>query len=143
MDEPGISTVPRFLFLNTYAILLFIGGIGLVSVSFVYFSWWICAICVISGLFCCNRSLRIFRSWKEKKRKYSILMRRNTPRLVPSSFKDYLQAPCGRLLVILVLRDLGQSGEYPRLLKLFREPLTARLKGACHKQQTVVKIYEL
>ena len=70
-------------------------------------------------------------------------MRRNTPRLVPSSFKDYFQAPCGRLLVILVLRDLGQSGEYPRLLKLFREPLTARLKGACHKQQTVVKIYEL
>ena len=135
MDEPGISTVPRFLFLNTYAILLFIGGIGLVSVPFVYSNWWICAICVVSGLFCCNRSFRIFRSWKEKKRKYSIL--------VPSSFKDYLQAPCGRLLVILVLRDLGQSGEYPRLLKLFREPLTARLKGACHKQQTVVKIYEL
>ena len=143
MTEPGISTVPRFLFLNTYAILLFIGGIGLVSIPFVYFNWWICAICVISGLFCCNRSLKIFRSWKEKKRKYSILMRRNTPELMPSSFKDYLQAPCGRLLVILVLRDLGLSDEYPRLLKMFREPLTTRLKRACHKQQTVVKIYEL
>lgn len=143
MTEPGISTFPRFLFLNTYAILLFIGGIGLMSVSFVYFNWWMCAICVVSGLFCCNRSLKIFRSWKEKKRKYSILMRRNTPELMPSSFKEYLQAPCGRLLVILVLRDLGRGSEYHRLLKMFREPLAARMRESCHKQKTVVKIYEL
>ncbi len=142
MTESGISTVPRFLFLNTFAILLFLGGIGFVSVPFIYFNWWICALCVSGGLFCWNRSLKIFRSWKDKKRKYSILMRRNTPRLIPSSFKDYLQAPCGRLLVVLVLKDLGRLREYPHLLKNFREPLSNRLRESCVKQPTVVRVYE-
>ncbi len=68
-------------------------------------------------------------------------MRRNTPQLIPSSFRDCLQAPCGRLLVILVLKDLGQGGEYRRLLKRFREPLPGRLRESCRRQRTVVKIY--
>ncbi len=141
MSESGISTVPRFIFLNTYAILLLFGGIGFVSVLFIHFNWWVCVLCVAASLFCWSHSLRIFQSWKEKKRQYSILMQRNTPQLIPSSFKDYLQAPCGRLLVILVLSDLGQSSEYHRLLKQFREPLSERLRESCRKQRTVVKIY--
>ena len=126
MSESGISTVPRFLFLNTYAILLLFGGIGFVSMPFIHFNWWTCALCAAAGLFCWSHSIRIFR---------------NTPQLIPSSFRDCLQAPCGRLLVILVLKDLGQGGEYRRLLKRFREPLPGRLRESCRRQRTVVKIY--
>lgn len=143
MKESGISTLPRFLFLNTYAILLLLGGIGFVSISFIInFNWWIFIPCLIAGISCFSGSMKIFRSWKDKKRKYSLLIQRNTPEFTPHSFKEYMKAPCGRLLVILVLKDLGIKGEYRNLWKLFHEPFLKYLKESCRKQQTVVKIYE-
>ena len=52
-----------------------------------------------------------------KKRKYQILITRNNDTFREDTFSEYMKAPCGRLLVKLVLRDLGISNQYCGLLK--------------------------
>ena len=58
---------------------------------------------------------RILASWESKKREYKILMERNSDRFRPDTFAKFMEAPCGRLLVKVVLKDLGYSEHYPSL----------------------------
>lgn len=141
MCGQNISTVPRFLYLNTYAFLLFFMGIGIVLIPLYRVSWWLAALQIIVFFVCERNAVRIFASWKDKKRKYHILMERNASALRPESFKEYMQAPCGRLLVRIVLDDLGSKDEYSTLMKL-RQPLWTNLKSGCRPQETVVYINE-
>lgn len=89
------------------------------------------------GIYTLSKSVHIFKSWPDKKRKYHVLMTRNSDTLHPDTFKDYMQAPCGRLLVHVVLADLGMSGRY-RDLRALRQPLWTTLKSNCKTQKTVV-----
>lgn len=55
--------------------------------------------------------------WNSKKRRYKKLIEANTGCFNPDSFKEYMQAPCGRLLVKVVLDDLGKKELYKKLKK--------------------------
>jgi hypothetical protein len=50
-----------------------------------------------------------------------------------------MQAPCGRLVVHQVLRDLHKQDEYPSLRKL-QKPLSERLRNNCSPVKTVIYI---
>lgn len=134
-----ISTLPRFLYLNLYAILLFLGGICVLGIPFWKLSIWFIIPQAILIFIIFKASYRILSSWEDKKRKYAILIERNRTQLRQDTFYEYMQAPCGRLLVRIVLNDLGQSQYYNSLLKL-RVPITETIKGNCKKQETKVYI---
>ena len=69
----------------------------------------------------------------------AVLMERNTLEFRPESFSEYMQAPCGRLLVRTVLADLGRKDAYPALLK-YRKTFAENLKSGCRPVKTVVYI---
>lgn len=135
-----IFTVPRYLYLNLYALLLLIGGvvalvipIGEGVIWFIILKGTICLIC-FKGVY------GILASWPDKKRKYNILITRNQELFRPETFKEYMEAPCGRLLVKVVLRDLGLSHEYNGLYKQYHKPYWEFLKENMKPQETKVYI---
>ncbi len=129
--------MPRFLYLNTYAFFLLALGIGIGVVPCYRIGWWLVGIQVILGLVCIYKAIEIFYSWADKKRKYKVLMERNNPVLRPDTFTDYMQAPCGRLLVRVVLQDLGCPQTYQQL-KALRKPFKETLKENCRPQKTII-----
>lgn len=137
MKEQTVSTVPRFLYLNAYAFLLFFMGAGIALIPLYRVGWWAVAVQSVAFIACERGSWKIFSSWKDKKRKYKVLMERNTPEFRPEVFREFMEAPCGRLLVKIVLNDLGRSGEYGTLRKL-RPSLKEELKSACVRKKTTV-----
>lgn len=141
MAPRGIETLPRYIFLNSYAFLLLIVGIGIGIIPLYRLSWWIVAVQAVIVLFILINTYRIFSAWNSKKRSYSILIARNTDTLRPDTFKEYMQAPCGRLLTRVVLKDIGKSSAYNELKKL-KKPFLQRLKDGCVPQKTVVTVYK-
>lgn len=139
MDSP-LSTVPRFLYLNTYAFLLLCLGTGIGFIPVYRLSGWWLAPQVILCLICLKVGLGILKGWPDKKRKYNVLMERNREELRPETFTEFMQAPCGRLLVKVVLHDLGREAEYPRL-KALVPPLSELCKEGCKRQKTNVTFY--
>lgn len=137
--EAGISTLPRFLYLNTYAFLLVFGGIGIACVPVGRLSLWWVLPQGIGVTACWWNAVRIFRSWQDKKRQYRLLSVRNAVAIRPDTFKDFMQAPCGRLLVRIVLKDLGREAAWNDLCRL-QLPLRQRLREGCRKQKTIVRI---
>lgn len=138
-NKQTIVTLSRFLYLNTYAFLLLVGGIGMVFIPLYKINKWLFIIQIVITFVCWKNSLRIFRSWNDKKRKYKILMQRNSECFRPDTFREYMQAPCGRLLVKIVLNDLNLSHEYNTLKKL-KQPFIKTLKNSCKSQKTIVYI---
>ncbi|MDR1543168.1 MAG: hypothetical protein LBS50_01905 [Prevotellaceae bacterium] len=134
-----ISTFSRFLYLNAYAFLLAFGGIGIALMPCYRIGWWLVALQVVLFWICEKNALRIFRSWSDKKRKYAVLMQKNSAEFRPDTFTEYVQAPCGQLLVKIVLADLNKPYEYRNLLKL-KQPLWKMLKTGCKSQKTVIYI---
>ena len=115
MNEPGINTPARFIYLNSYAFLLVFLGVGIALISLHFNSWWVKAPILLAGAYCLKGSIKIFHSWTDKKRNYHILIQRNTNEFRPDTFKEYMGAPCGRLLVRLVLKDLNIPQKYKDL----------------------------
>lgn len=138
-SDDGISTVSRFLYLNTYAFLLVFGGGGIACIPLGGFSRWLILPQVFGVLLCWMGAYRIFRSWHDKKRKYRLLMTRNSVKIRPDTFKEFMQAPCGRLLVRVVLKDLHQEAAWKTLCHL-QLPFRQRLQEGCRPQKTVVYI---
>ena len=136
-----ISTFPRFLYLNIYALLLLLVGGFIACIPLYKISLWLLIPQGIGFLFCLKNAHKIFASWKSKKRKYAILMERNEKELRPDTFKDYIQAPCGRLLVKIVLKDLNQENRYKDLLTM-KQPLIQNCKESCTPKITTVYINE-
>lgn len=141
MKTQGINKFHRFIFINSYALLLVILGIciGVIPIYRINL-WLLLPQIILVGIFLTS-SIRIFTSWEHKKRDYSILIRKNEEEIRLSSFSEYMQAPCGRLLTILVLYDLGKLSVYKDLKKL-QKPLIQRLKEGCTRKQTVVTVYK-
>ncbi|MGN0188110.1 MAG: hypothetical protein ACI395_01215 [Candidatus Cryptobacteroides sp.] len=124
--------------MNFYAFLLLFCGVGIGVVPLYRQSLWLIIPQAVLVMIFIRASISIFSSWKHKKREYSILYRKNEKEIRPSSFSDYIQAPCGRLLTLVVLKDLGQLSAY-KSLKLLRKPLKDRLKEGCSGSRTVVR----
>ncbi|MDR1761121.1 MAG: hypothetical protein LBR55_01590 [Bacteroidales bacterium] len=137
MSLSQISTFPRFVYLNAYAFLLVFGGIGIALFPAFRIGWYLVVLQIIIVFVCLKNGIKIFRSWNDKKRKYEILMQKNSTEFRPDTFTEYVQAPCGQLLTKIVLKDLGKTHEYKNLLKL-KQPFGKILKKACKEQKTVV-----
>lgn len=125
------------MYLNSYAFLLCVVGGGIGVVPCYRIGWWLVVVQGLLVFMCLYKAIEIFHSWADKKRKYHILVERNTPTLRPDTFTEYMQAPCGRLLAKIVLRDLGIPEAY-LTLKSLRKPLKERLKENCRPQKTVI-----
>lgn len=85
--------------------------------------WSITVALVISAIICIKSGTRILSSWPAKVREYTLLMRRNHLKFKPETFAKYMEAPCGRLLTRVVLKDLGKREEYKNLKKYKRSIL--------------------
>ena len=118
----------RFLYLNTYSFLLLLCGAITVLIPLYKISKWLIVPQVIGSLFCIKQAIGLFMTWKDKKTKYEILMGKNKNGFRPDSFKIFMQAPCGRLLTKVVLKDLGLSNKYNELL-IYKEPLFISIKN--------------
>lgn len=76
------------------------------------------AICIMGALFLYG-GIGIHGTYFEKKRIYSILLRRNLKDFHKDSFKEFLGVPCHRLVVRMVLHEIGHSERYAELKSAF------------------------
>lgn len=114
-------------------------GIGCVFIPlYRYSSWWLLLQIPVTIIFL-RGAFKIFLSWEDKKRKYNLLIQRNTNAIRHDTFGEFMQAPCGRLLVKLVLKDLNLSTEYLQLQHL-RKPLYKTIKENCQPQRHTIYI---
>lgn len=112
-------------------------GTGIVLIPLYKISMWLVAIQAVAVFLCLKNGIGILSGWNDKKRKYNILMERNSTEFRPDSFSEYMQAPCGRLLVKIVLEDLDRKESY-RSLKALKKPFAENLKSGCTPVKTVV-----
>lgn len=115
MKNYSISTFKRYVYINMYAILILIMGMVIIFLPLSQYSSYLIYLQILLFLICLKASFKIFSSWKAKKRRYMKLIQENMSCFNPSSFEEYMKAPCGRLLVNLVLKDLGYQDQYHKL----------------------------
>ena len=130
----------RFLYVNIYSFLIGCAGILTLIVPFYKISKWILVIQIIAAIKLLIVSAKLFSAWEDKKRKMDILIKRNQDEFRPDTFIVYMQAPCGRLIVHQVLRDLHKQREYKGLLKL-QKPLLERVRNNCMSKETKAVIF--
>ena len=131
----------RFLFINIYSFLIILAGILTLAAPFYLISKWTLVVQGIIALKLFMISSRLFFSWNDKKREIDLLVKRNKKEFRPDTFKVFMQAPCGRLVVCEALKELNMQREYKALLKL-QKPLWERLKNNCKPSKTVIFINE-
>lgn len=139
MKSP-ISTFARYIYLNLYALLLLLGGVVVFLIPFNNGVTLVLIVKIIVCLICLKGAYSILSSWEDKKRKYNILIKRNQDSFRSDVFKEYMEAPCGRLLVRIVLKDLGMSSQYKQLVKFYYKPFWKYVKTNCKPQKTTVYI---
>lgn len=140
IQRDNIQTLQRFIYLNAYAILLLVVGVGIGVMPLYKISFYLLIPQILLVIVFIKGSYGIFVSWEDKKRKYVVLMERNSKSFRPDTFSEYMQAPCGRLLVKIVLEDLDQSDKYKMLMKQ-RQPFFKELKNNCATKE--VKVYTM
>ena len=131
----------RFLYLNIYTFLIVCAGILILVIPFYIISKWIIIAQIIIAIKLFMISGRLFSTWDSKKREMTILIKRNQVEFRPETFEMFMQAPCGRLVVRQVLRDLNKREEYKNILKL-QKPLLERIRNNCTSPKTVIYINE-
>ena len=139
----NISTVRRFIYLNSYAYILLIAGVGIAFIPLYSVHWTLVIVQAIFILTAIKTAIKIFQRWEEKKRSYRVLIERNENEIHLNSFKSYMQAPCGRLLVKVVLNDLGKLQQYKILKKRFTPTLRTTIRAiriAKRPKRTIIYI---
>ena len=139
----NISTVRRFIYLNSYAYILLIAGVGIAFIPLYSVHWTLAIVQAIFILTAIKTAIKIFQRWEEKKRSYRVLIERNENEIHLNSFKSYMQAPCGRLLVKVVLNDLGKLQQYKILKKRFTPTLSTTIRAiriAKRPKRTIIYI---
>ena len=114
-----MNKIFRFLYLNTYSFLLLFGGIILILISFLGIPKLLTIPSIIISFFFFYNSVKLFSSWNDKKVKCEILYKKNINEFRPDTFKVFMQAPCGRLVTKVVLKDLNQKEKYKESNRLY------------------------
>jgi hypothetical protein len=70
-----------------------------------------------------------------------LLVKKNSKEFSQESFKIYMKAPCSRLLVKSVLKQLGEKKRYKDLL-VYKEPLLLLIKNNFKPIETEIYINE-
>lgn len=133
--------MPRFLYLNIYSFILVFAGILVIFLPFYMISKWILIPQGIIALYLFYTGCKLFSTWDDKKAKIAILLGKNKDEFRPDTFKQFMEAPCGRLVVRIVLAELGKSHEYKALL-IMKKPFFVLLKENCTPTEAVVYINE-
>ena len=136
MHSYSISTFRRFIYVNIYAFLILLMGIGIIFLPLSGLSEYLIYVQVLLVLICLKSSISIFNTWEAKKRRYKKLIDANKESFNPESFEEYMKAPCGRLLVKLVLEDLDEKEQYKKL-KIYRISWIKTLKSNCKSKKRV------
>lgn len=117
-----LSRIPLWLVLNYYTFLLdaFCIAMGLLSwgcftrESFIFAL--LCAGCVaLIGY----AAIVLHSTYPMKRHLFATLKRRNRKQIHLNSFKDFVDAPCHRLIVRTVLAHVSQAEVYREVLKLY------------------------
>lgn len=136
-------SIGRYLYLNFWGLLLIsISLVIAITLFLVNYSYFL-PLPIIAILICLYGGCSILKTWEDKKRKYSILITKNEKVFYPESFKEYMEAPCGRLIVKVVLKDLNQSEQYKNLDKYRVSYLSQikQIKKGCVRSKTVIRYY--
>jgi hypothetical protein len=131
----------RFIYLNTYSFLLLICGIIVFAIPLFIVSKILIIPQIVFTLFLLNSAIKLFATWNDKKRMYKVLILKNKKQFRADSFKDFMQAPCGRLLTKAVLKDLRLKEKYRELL-VYKKPFFVSVKNNLKTQKTVIYINE-
>jgi hypothetical protein len=131
----------RFIYLNTYSFLLLICGIIVFAIPLFIVSKILIIPQIFFTLFLLNSAIKLFATWNDKKRMYKVLILKNKKQFRADSFKDFMQAPCGRLLTKAVLKDLRLKEKYKELL-VYKKTFFVSLKKNLKTQKTVIYINE-
>lgn len=132
----------RYIYINIYALLLLSIGAGhILIIILLNLHWSLICIASIVAACCIYYGCNILLSWPAKKREYKILIERNTPTFNSESFRPYMQAPCGRQLTKIVLKDLGRQQQYKEL-KQMQKPLFNLIHNSCQREQAKIIIYD-
>ena len=102
----------------------------MLAFPFYLISPWTLAVQGIIAIKLFMTSGRLFSAWESKKKEIDILTKRNQIEFRPDTFIKFIQAPCGRLVVRQVLKNLNKSNEYKTILKL-QKPFIERLTDNC------------
>lgn len=110
-----------WLTINAYALLLDV--LALVAMCLSCCMWHsrrmlAVAICVM-GVFSLYGGIGIHGTYLEKKRIYSTLLRRNLKDFHKDSFREFFGVPCHRLVVRMVLHEIGHGERYGELKSAF------------------------
>jgi len=124
-----------------YSFILIFAGISVILLPFYKINICFLIVQIIVALFLFGFASKLFYIWGDKKAKRNILLSRNRKEFRPDTFEVYMQAPCGRLIVRSVLKELGKSNEYKNLLKM-KKPFWVTAKENCTPVKTVVYINE-
>jgi hypothetical protein len=95
-------------------------------------SKWFIPFQLVLGIYSLSMAMRLFATWPEKKRMVNILIVRNHETFHPASFEPYMKAPCGRMVVRVVLKRINMETEIKNLKKYrisFRYMLTNNCKN--------------
>jgi hypothetical protein len=121
--------------------LIVCAGILTLVIPFYFISKWTLVIQGIIAIYLFATAGKLFSSWKHKNREIALLVNRNKKEFRPDTFETFMQAPCGRLVVRLALRDLKKQGEFKTLLKL-QKPVLERWRENCTTSKTIIYINE-
>jgi len=119
--------VNRFVYLNIYAFILLAAGLCILGIPLFRITVFLCIPQIIFVIILFQNSFKLFATWDDKKRMYTLLILKNRKEFSAESFKIYMKAPCGRVLVRAVLKDIGLKYKYKQLL-IYKDPLLVSIK---------------
>lgn len=120
--------------------ILFVGILTL-TIPLCLIIKWLFIIQIIIAIKLFFISGKLFSSWKNKQKEIDILVKRNKNEFRPETFETFMQAPCGRLVVHIALKELNKQSEYKKLLFL-QKSLLERIKDSCTPSKTTIYINE-
>lgn len=105
--------------LDGLGVLLLVSGTGVAWLTEIW--WWIFPFAIL-GFIPLKEGLRIHSTTPAKLKSFAVLLGKNRRELRPESFRIFLKAPCGRIIVREVLGELGKKQEYSQIKKQIGAP---------------------
>jgi hypothetical protein len=116
-------------------------GLGVLGIPLFRITVFLCLPQIIIAIIVFQNSVRLFSTWSDKKRKMHLLLQKNSKAFSRETFKIFMSAPCSRLIVKSVLKDLGKKQMYTELL-VYKEPLWVSIKNNFTPIETKIYINE-
>jgi hypothetical protein len=136
-----MKPVFKFLYLNMYAFLLAAGGLAILLAPLYSITPLFLALQIPAAFFSFFLSVKLFCSWKDKLRLAGLLVKKNQKGFKSETFKEYMQAPCSRLVVKAALKELHWENRYGELLR-YKPGLKEMMKANCSPAKTRIYINE-